>query len=238
MGMLEKTAAVHFEAKDAGTLLGGVLNGLKVASIAEYLPCENVLVRQAVCRLLHRNRHSDAVQGTLFDALKGEAGLRAGTVMILSGLQPALNWPGLVSLILANLRHPDLSVRKAAARCVAFRYPERAEALLPLCCSADASADGITFACYSQNPHLILPLLKILGDTSHLPPMFGFLLSPGWLAAHATAMPDLVSRLAVEFGYADAPPCPLLSGVATAGLHVRAADQAWGGRPRSLAETD
>lgn len=204
MGILEQIASSHFSStQGGGAFLSAVQKELRDATLPEFLACENLLVRQATGRWIHRQRQTEATRTAVTTALTSEAPLRAGALIVLSGVQPPLAWPGLVRQILSNLEHSDAAVRLAAARCIAFRYAEHASALLPLCRDPRTAAEGLTLACYSQNPGLIQPLLDVLADKRRLPPAFGFLLSPTWLAQQAIRAPETVTRLALEFGYID-----------------------------------
>lgn len=86
MDVLAQAAAAQFPAGTvpaSGSLLTAALRGLNAASLPAYLACESLLVRQAACKWLQRQRNTEVTHATIAAALTADdAALRVPAVNV------------------------------------------------------------------------------------------------------------------------------------------------------------
>ena len=130
--------------------------------------------------------------------------LHAVTAAILKGLAhetlPVSD--AILARVVSLMESPSAEVRLAAATVVALRQPVEAIALLRRGDPIDR--DVLRRLCLTDDPALIVPLMKSFGfPQTPPPPTIGFVAAPIWLADFHAREPQLVEWLIRHSGYCD-----------------------------------
>lgn len=190
---LDKIIDDHFSGQTREPLVRGVFEEMKPENVIDFFGVDNLIIKKRAARLLSQKTNDSAYIEKIKEGLNGEENVRTGLLTALS----YINCPKeIFNDVSINLDHESKKVRQAAARVIAYQFPEKATLLIPM-----LGQKGIDkTVCYARNEKTIMPLLNHYGypDNLNIPSYFGFTLNPRWFANNYNPNLDQVMK---ETGY-------------------------------------
>jgi len=197
---LEKIAEEHFSKINEVPLVKAVYEEMTDENMFDFFSIDNVLVRKVAARRISRQIREPLFLERLIKRLSGDSKEKEGILTSLSYI-PLPDDGRLFDEVRKSLYSNNSKIKFAASKVISYRYPERAEVLIPVMRNLK-DGDIAKIACYSQNPKLVWAIADYFNFPEEIHPALGFLLNPVWLAKNYNKDKENVGKLITKYGYA------------------------------------
>ena len=195
----------HFSARKRSSLLREIVDTWNPEGLIDALASSHRAIHRLAFLKLKALRETELFPSIVMRGLADQRETcRASMLLSLSALLTDVASPVTYrQSVLELLGDPDKAVRSSAAQVIAFHFPNDIGVLLEQTAPAEFSA-VVRDVCCSNHPEFIPAIVSRFGRQK-LPPSLGILMEPFWLARHYERDPELVKRLANEYGFTDVP---------------------------------